>query len=50
MTKFSQNPNDYSFSIDPVVIAEENVSTNGVRYIQLRTAIINGVKPIEIPI
>ncbi|MFK4300649.1 hypothetical protein ABH892_000748 [Paenibacillus sp. RC254] len=29
MTKFSQNPNDYSFSIDPVVIAEENVSTNG---------------------
>lgn len=29
MNKFSQNPNDYSFSMEPVVIAEENVSTNG---------------------
>jgi hypothetical protein len=29
MAKFSQNPDDYTFSVDPVVIAEENVSTNG---------------------
>ncbi|MCV9948472.1 hypothetical protein [Paenibacillus sp. BT-177] len=29
MTKFSQNPDSYSFSMEPVVIAEDNVSTNG---------------------
>ncbi|WP_043891112.1 discoidin domain-containing protein [Paenibacillus sp. Aloe-11] len=29
MTKFNQNPENYSFFMNPVVIAEENVSTNG---------------------
>ncbi|CCI70291.1 hypothetical protein [Paenibacillus polymyxa] len=29
MTKFSQNPDSYSFSMEPVVIAEDKVSTNG---------------------
>ncbi|WP_068501853.1 discoidin domain-containing protein [Paenibacillus kribbensis] len=29
MAKFNQNPENYSFFMNPVVIAEENVSTNG---------------------
>ncbi|KAF6585884.1 MULTISPECIES: discoidin domain-containing protein [Paenibacillus] len=29
MTKFSQNPDSYSFSMEPAVITEDNVTTNG---------------------